>query len=258
MFSLDKWYFDCVAQDNSAAIGYAAKLRYGILRIRYGAVIRADRDGVCTQKQSFSFGEIRKEQDCLTWENNALSIRGEWKGKYLDDDVTLYEGAEGSINWNCITPAATVSIYHAGSLIVGNGYAEHLRITVPPWKLPFHELKWGRFISDDLSKYCIWIDWKGAVRRNWIWTEQGLGEGTITLRDVAFGDERIEFHEQTDIRSGEVTESLLGKRTFLSNLLPKKLRTFQENKHVCKCTRSSSDILPVRGTAIFEEVSWQR
>lgn len=245
MFSLDKWYFDCVAQDDSAVIGYAAKLRSGMLHLHYGAVIRADRDGTSSQKQSFSFGEIRKEQDCLTWENSALDIRGEWRGKYLDDEVTLYEGAEGSIKWNCVTPAASVSIHHGDSRIVGNGYVEHLRMTVPPWKLPFHELKWGRFISDDLSNYCIWIDWQGAVQRNWVWTEEGLGEGTVTLRDVAFGDERIEFHEQTDIRSGKVTDSLLGKRSVLSSLLPQKLRTFQENKHVCKCTRSSSDNPPL-------------
>ena len=76
-FWLNKWYFDCTTADGAMAIGYAAMLKYGPVRIKYGAIlIKECNDGSLLQRQSFSFGNIKKHQDLIEWRSQALAIEG--------------------------------------------------------------------------------------------------------------------------------------------------------------------------------------
>ena len=60
------------------------------------------------------------------------------------------------VDWHCVLPRGPVS---AGAFN-GLGYAEHLRLTIPPWRLPIRTLRWGRFLSPRNS--LVWIDWQGG------------------------------------------------------------------------------------------------
>ena len=53
----------------------------------------------------------------------------------------LFESADGIVDWTCEMPRARTRIGE----VCGDGYAEVLHMTVPPWKLPIDELRWGRF-----------------------------------------------------------------------------------------------------------------
>src|SRR2546423_3960326 len=51
-----------------------------------------------------------------------------------------------------------------GGRLEGLGYAERLTMTIPPWRLPFEELRGGRFLSD--GDALVWINWRGAHTLN--------------------------------------------------------------------------------------------
>lgn len=73
---------------------------------------------------------------------------------------TVYESADGRIDWECRQPAADARVRLAGGReITGLGYAERLRMTIPPWRLPLRTLRWGRFLAAGES--WVWIDWQG-------------------------------------------------------------------------------------------------
>src|SRR5450759_2821268 len=148
-FRLDKWYFDCVSADLAVLIGYAAKLKYGPIDISYGARITKTTDGPLSQRQSLSFGRVDEEPDCIRWSKYALRVAGTWIGGRRFESTVLVDGADGSIEWQCLGANSEVSVRVGGEAIEGLGYAERISVTIPPWRLPFRELRWGRYIGED-------------------------------------------------------------------------------------------------------------
>ncbi len=70
----------------------------------------------------------------------------------------VFASDAGTVEWHCLMPRARVRIGKRSGL----RYAEHLNITVAPWKLPIRTLRWGRFATP--SDWIVWIDWQGEVR----------------------------------------------------------------------------------------------
>ena len=60
-------------------------------------------------------------------------------------------------------------VHHGKDRFDGFGYAECLRVTVPPSRLPFHTLRWGRHLSEHHS--LVWIAWTGDTPRTWVWLD---------------------------------------------------------------------------------------
>jgi hypothetical protein len=73
------------------------------------------------------------------------------------------------IRWHCVCPNADATIRIGDDTVQGLGYAEHLTMTLKPWRLPFDELRWGRFLS--AADTLIWIQWRGSMSRTWIWVD---------------------------------------------------------------------------------------
>src|SRR5208337_33524 len=76
----------------------------------------------------------------------------------------LFESGSGSLDWNCTAPRAAAMV-RIGSepAIQGWGYAEHLRLTLAPWRLPIRRLRWGRFVN--ATDALVWIDWSGTYNK---------------------------------------------------------------------------------------------
>ena len=63
----------------------------------------------------------------------------------------MYRESAGSIVWTCLQPGSRVNISLGDRQLAGLGYAECLSVTLPPWRLPLSELRWGRFVSAEHS-----------------------------------------------------------------------------------------------------------
>jgi hypothetical protein len=170
MFLLDKWYLDVVTEGGDVAILYAARLRWGAFRAAYASTIEDDRVGTHREARTVrGVGPPRRDARELTWTNRALDVDGRWLRGGRPIRRTLASTADGDIRWSCSVPSGRASVRIGACSYDGVGYAERLRLTIPPWKLPFHALRWGRHVSDRHS--VVWIAWRGAEDRSWVWLD---------------------------------------------------------------------------------------
>lgn len=163
-FVLVKWYLDLVTDDGSALVLYAAGLHWGPVRLGYSSVLRTS-PGVRSRAR-WTIGRVRwpsYEGDALHWGDERLGVRGEWLRAAPPIQCTLARG----IHWHCHMPRAQAVVRTDDQELTGFGYAECLRVTVPPSLLPFHTLRWGRHLSAQHS--LVWIAWTGATPRSWAW-----------------------------------------------------------------------------------------
>jgi hypothetical protein len=77
------------------------------------------------------------------------------------DSTDLVNGPDGLINWTCHMPRAQATVQFHGEKIAGLGYVESLTLSIPPSKLPFRTLRWGRHLSD--RHWLVWIGWAVAA-----------------------------------------------------------------------------------------------
>ena len=256
-FRLDKWYLDCVSPDGTVFVAYAARLKWGPIRLSYGATITRAKDGRLLQRQSPSFGRLNQGRGSISWCNDRLEAGGEWTGGEPIARTVIVDGASGRIEWQCLSANGAVDVRADGRAITGAGYAEKVSMTIPPWKLPFSELRWGRFISDDRNDYMVWIDLRGRTERNWIWVNSGeAGTGTVDGDGVRTDGAELTLGSSQTVRAGNIARMLLGRFEFLKRLFPERLWAIQEDK------QASSSLLRTdgsesRGSSIHEVVRWR-
>ena len=255
-FRLDKWYFDCVSADGTLLVGYAAKLRWGPVGLNYGARIKKSAERPVTQRQSLSSGYVGDIGDGVNWSNDAQSVSGSWLGGRRIESEVLLDDADGHLEWECLGANSKVSVFTDGVGVEGLGYAERISMTMQPWRLPFQELRWGRYVSDDGQDFAVWIDVRGKLQRNWTWMNSSSPvDGTVNDDGVQTDAGVLGFEASQPIRHENVARTLLGVLRPMSQLLPKGVRRIQEAKQL------SSGLLTIggresRGCSINEVVKW--
>jgi hypothetical protein len=147
----------------------------------------------------------------LEWDCRTLGIRGRWRASQPPFHRTLADDAGGSITWRCHVPAAAVDVQLAdGRSLVGLGYAEELTLSIALSRLPFDELRWGRFVSDRDS--LTWIQWQGRTPRQWV-IQNGVAVSGATIDEKAVrlaGDCGVlEIHDTVTLRDGPLASTAL-------------------------------------------------
>ena len=167
-FHLSKWYLDFVGADGTVVIGYAAKLGWHSYSVPYSNLL-VNKPGTAPYQLS-SFRKVTMpviSEEEITWDPENLKVSGKWIKKSNSIEEKLVSTEEGFLNWQCYQPRAEVELEIEGSTIKGAGYVEELVMTIPAWKIPMNELRWGHVVSDD---YCIvWIEIKEKDSKQWIW-----------------------------------------------------------------------------------------
>src|SRR5205085_214579 len=140
---MSKWYLDCVTDEGSAFIAYAASLRWRSLSIKYSSVLLHRPGEVLkteTTLQEFSTPEVAGPS--LRWSSARLGVSGTWESAAPPFKRTLLESDDGAIEWSCLRPRARSEISFGarsgisfGGRLEGLGYAERLTMTIPPWRL---------------------------------------------------------------------------------------------------------------------------
>jgi len=155
---------DCVSVRGDVMIGYVANLIWRKFSLNYSSLLLKLADQQPKSRTSMRECDPPKIDGSQSiWNSVELDCRGYWTFAAAPIQRTLLESDAGSIEWHCICPKSEARIcIGAETEFTGTGYVEHVEMSIPPWKLPFRELRWGRFLSDADS--VVWVAWTGAYR----------------------------------------------------------------------------------------------
>lgn len=253
-FELSKWYLDAVGEDGEVFIGYRANLRWRRLAIPYAATLT----GGVREARARSTARPGEEPDflegALAWREAKLDVAGTWRAAAPPVSRTLYESPDGAVVWNCVLPSAECELALNGDLVRGLGYAEHLSMTLPPWRLPIDTLRWGRFLSPEHS--VVWIDWeKNGDDRTWIFLDGAEVRGEVSEEDVFFEGGRVDLPAsgRLVLRSGRLSHLLRNLRLPLSPSARAIHETKWRTRGVLECAGAPA----VEGWAIHEVVRFR-
>ena len=267
-FSLVKWYMDCVSDAGEVAILYSARVRWRGISLAYSNLIWTD--GVAGKSTSSMHGaKIRRDGQQILVAADQLGIQGQWTARAAPVERTVYACESGSVVWNCLQPAASVSLSVGEKNLAGAGYAECLTLTLPPWQLPLRHLQWGRFVSDPdaLSPGAVtpdavtpdavtWIDWKGSYSLSLAVHNGASHEGaSISTTEVAWGGGKLRMEEPLALRAGRLGSTVLPAAPALSRIFPHSLFNIEEKKWRSRGILETPDHQS-RGWVIHETVDW--
>ena len=187
-FKITKWYLDFVGENGEAMIFYAAEIYWKGLNVPYASILVKLPGKDIIHKTSLKKGALpHLDGDALSWSNTNLGLQGLWEQEGLPLNACLFESEEGSLTWNCWQPSSRVTLTFNGERIEGKGYAEELILTIPAWKIPMRELRWGRSLSEE--SYTVWIEINGVETRKWLWyngermTHFEVGDAQVLIHD---------------------------------------------------------------------------
>jgi hypothetical protein len=251
---LHKWYLDCVGDGGDAAIVYLGRVRLGGLRVHYVELLTIGRGGRRERRRRLSSrAPLSRDASGLTVAAPAMGFRGRWEPDGAGLEVALLESPEGSIRWRCHSLAGACELQLPdGQRLTGGGYAEELEMTLPPWALPFRELRWGRFAGSGRS--VVWIDWREGLERRWLFVDGAAAPAQrLDLAGVAWPAGELAILPGVVIREADVGRTLLGS---LAGLLPRRLGQARETKWLCPGELRVVGFEPIRGDVIHEVVRW--
>ncbi len=243
MFVLSKWYCDCVSDEGIAFVGYWARLRWGLLDIPYAATLYKPFDDIARERYSLRrCAEPSIQGDGLRWDCGRLGIRAAWTADVPAIQRLLLETAEGSVTWRCHFPSAQARIDLGGTgQLSGLGYAEQIIMSVKPWRLPFEELRWGRFLS--AQDAVTWIEWRGQEPRQWVFHNGAeLRGATIGTERVELPGDRgvVELRDAVVLREGRLATTALRAIPGARIWLPCGIRNAHESKWLARGTLTTS------------------
>jgi len=194
VFVLDKWYLDLVTADGAAFIGYSACLHWLGFRIALQSSLYSPPDGPVEERTSLHRspppvcfdGEVE-------WRSPAIEAGGTWRRTVPGLRRRLIHGEGGTILWLCLQPRALGQVtLPGGRTLTGDGYVERLRMTLPPSRLPFDTLHWGRFHGD--SETLVWIAWQQGAAGRWIF------RNGAEQRDAVVSDQGVSLDDGAWLR----------------------------------------------------------
>ena len=167
-FHLVKWFLDFVGENGECMIFYSAKLTWHGLTASYTSWLNyVPASGVCL-KHRFRYVQFpQMDNNLITWTDKKFGISGTWEPLSVMVEARIFESGEGFLDWECFQPASKVVLKLMDMSLEGLGYAERLTLTIPPWKIPMDELRWGHFNSE--SNNMVWIELNEKEKLQWLW-----------------------------------------------------------------------------------------
>jgi hypothetical protein len=251
VFELSKWYADAVSAEGDVFIGYRARLHSGPLTIAYAAALDT------SPRHSLSHTPLQVADREIHWQAPSLGVDARWQRTSSGIRASLYESPEGSVDWHCLIPKGEAAIGRTGQKpLRGLGYVEHLRVTVPPWRLPIRTLRWGRFLSPLHS--LIWIDWQGDFSTRRVFLD-GVAVAATVLDDeglTLYDRSRVTFDRSLVLRKGKLGSTVLNAVPGLADVAPARIFALDECKWRSRGVLTRPGAEPDCGWCIHEVVTW--
>ena len=258
MFTLDKWYLDLVTDEGTAIVAYSARLAWGRARVGYASTL-VSRPNAPAEEHSV-YGHVAApacEGDRITWSHPALRLRGAWHALAAPIDARLLDHADGRIDWHCAMPRSRVTIDLDDVRHSGLGYVEQLTLTIPPWKLPFDRLRWGRYTSE--SQALVWIAWSGADARQFVWHD-GVPQPDAIIDDRGVrglqGGAELHFGEARDVCARPALARLVDRLPSPVQSLAAPVAAMFEHKMLAPGQVVLAGTPLNSGWSLYEEVRW--
>jgi len=258
-FELCKWYADCTSENGSALIIYHAEMRWRGSAIHYANLLIHE-DGFPTRSR-FS---LRKQpppavhDGRIVWKSSLWNAEGGWceTGSALRE--ILIESEAGSVEWNCAAPRSVAEIrFGAKPPHRGWGYVEHLRLSIPPWRLPIRQLRWGRFVN--ATDALVWIDWRGTNNRQTVYHNgSSVSASTISDEKIVFmdGETVLSLDKGTVLRQGALGATVLSVFPSVDRLFPSGILGIHEVKWLSRAVLRRPGHVDSFGMAIHEVIEW--
>ncbi len=131
-------------------------------------------------------------------------------------------------------------------------------MTIPPWRLPIRELRWGRFLADDGRASAVWIDWRGpralsfAAANGAPCAAAEIGETRVVLGDPPA---TVDMTDPRVLRDGPLARTVLGRIPGLRKRLPVRILETRETKWLSRGALEREGIRRA-GWAVHEVVRW--
>jgi hypothetical protein len=256
-FHLRKWYLDVVSNDGVAAILYWARLEWGLASVRYSASLLSEPDARLSSQASLSQLKEPEENDgIIVWNAPSLGVNGQWNSTAPPHEQTLFESDTGQVRWRCCQPAADVTLDLKGLPIRGRGYAEVVDLTIPPWQLPIHELRWGRALTHGQSM--VWIEWRGPEPRSIVLTNGELSSTPLVDdRSITARGARTSLSDARTLRDAPLGTSLLADVPGLRNWASAAMLQARETKWLSRACIERTGTPTEEGWAIHEVVRFR-
>jgi hypothetical protein len=256
-FLLSKWYLDCVAENGDTFIGYHATMKWKALSFHYSSFLTHTEDARTRTQTAFKKSSPPKVNDSvIEWVSEPLKIRGKWNSAGRAIQRQLIETEEGIVTWSCLMPRADAEISLGNSrYLPGTGYVEHLSLTLKPWLLPIHELRWGRFHSEHDT--LIWIDWRGPNPQCLVF-QNGILMNDCSINDMLItvnnGECTLLLEDRKILRDGPLVLTALSDTHGLEKVLPESMLQAHERKWRSKGLLSKNYSPAESGWVIHENV----
>jgi hypothetical protein len=250
-FELSSWYAEAVSPEGDVFIGYRAHLRRGPLAIRYSAALDT------APRHSLEPTTLDVAEREIHWRAPSLGIDGRWQRSSAGLRATLYESAEGSAVWHCLVPCGGAAVERTGhASLEGLGYLDHLRVTIPPWRLPVRTLRWGRYLSARHS--LVWIDGQGGYPARHVYLDGAaiaathIGDDELTLSDGS----RATFDRGMVLRKGNLGATAFNNVPGVIDLLPEGAFEIEECKWRSRAVLELAGAAADEGWCLHELMNW--
>lgn len=259
-FLLSKWYLDCVAPNGDTFIGYHAAMKWKALAFNYSASItNLKKQGPESRRSLKKIPPPQVDEAAIYWDSPSLNVKGKWTRGAKPFCQTLFESPEGLVSWECVMPQGEGEIVlDDANPIRGNGYIEHLTLTIKPWLLPIEELRWGRFHSPEST--VVWIEWREPAPRQFVYLDGVLQRDssvTDTLVTVDNGNLSLILEDKAVLRKGALVSTALSSIPGLNEIVPNNLMNAFETKWRSRGVLNNRDCAPGKGWAIHETIKFR-
>jgi hypothetical protein len=260
-FAVTKWYLDCVGLDGSTAIAYWTNIAWRGPAITWHslAVYRPGADAL-TRSSARAVPAPGRSNDTILWQSDPLNCRLTCQPFVPAFAQRLLDTDTGTLDWRCEAAAGDVLVECDGREVVrGRGYAECLSMTLPPWRLPIDELRWGRWISDVPGGSMVWIDWRGSHPLTAIFVDgRATAVGAVGDEIIDAGGTTLTLHDRHTLYSRSLVETIGPLRPVLAPLLPHSWLALEDGKWRSRGTRSTAGGPEAEGWVIHETVRFPR
>ncbi len=252
VFELTKWYADCVSDDGEVLIGYSGQLHYPHFSLQYESVLAPP-----AVSHSLCRSAITADDSGIEWVSDNLDLHGRWVRHDAEIRETIYQSGDGVVEWRCMVPKGLAAIERSrhGSL-QGWGYVEHLRLTIPPWRMPIRTLRWGRFLTE--RNTLVWIDWQGDFSSRIVyWNGRRIRAASIENHALSLEDgARATLDRGLVLRHGKLGSTVLHAIPGLERIAPSRIFLMDECKWRSHATLECAGEEADHGWCIHEEVTW--
>lgn len=239
-----------------AVIGYWASLAWRGVALTWQNVTLFEPGRAPVSRSSLaSASPPDATRGAISWRAEALGCGMDFEPRLPPIEERLLAEDSGVVEWRVEAPAAVVSASLRGfAPLRGTGYAERIVITIPPWRLPIRELRWGRWIDEDASRSVVWIDWRGEAPHTWVFVD-GAAAPTpeVTDESVRAGAVEVALGERRPLKARTLAE-IASSIPPLRAVVPRSFLGLRQSRWCSDGILREGDASPRAGRAIHEVV----